>query len=180
MLEGAGFNILNPPPLDDGFAAYYTQVQAEVKKKDTNHSVEARERFDELMPKRTKEADSPKEDDKVGIVEINADLVAQINQKLLTQILKLITEKRARTRFIKESHRSGTKLLRTLINTAAETTTAFGADPRLVRNQRRLRELKERTLIAVSQVEFDALRYSLEHANHALPPSHRDSATQMQ
>ena len=58
------------------------------------------------------------------------------------------------------------KLLRTLINTAAETTTAFGADPRLVRNQRRLRELKERTLIAVSRVEFDALRYSLEHANH--------------
>merc|ERR1712070_76715 len=52
--------------------------------------------------------------------------------------------------------------------------------PQLVRNQRRLRELKERTLIAVSQVEFDALRYSLEHANHALPPSHRDSATQMQ
>ena len=74
MLEGAGFNVLNPPPLDDGFAAYYTQVQAEVKKKDAKHSVEARERFDELMPKRMKEAESPKEDDKVGIVEINADL----------------------------------------------------------------------------------------------------------
>ena len=116
-----------------------------------------------------------------GIVEINADLVAQIDQKLLTQILRLITEKWARTRFIKESKRSGIRLLRLLINTAAETTAAFGADPRLVRNQRRLRELKERTLVAVSQVEFDALRYSLlEHANHALPPSHQDSATQMQ
>ena len=116
----------------------------------------------------------------MGIVEIDADLVAQVDQKLLTQILKLITEKGARTRFIKESHRSGIRLLRILISTAAETTAAFGADPHLVRNQRRLRELKERTLIAVSQVEFDALRYSLEHANHALPPSHRDSATQMQ
>ena len=66
MLEGAGFNILNPPPLDDGFAAYYAQVQAEVKNTDTKHSAEARERFDDLMPKRTKEADSPKEDDFFG------------------------------------------------------------------------------------------------------------------
>ena len=34
-----------------------------------------------------------KENDKIGIVEINPDLVAQIDQKLLSQILKLITEK---------------------------------------------------------------------------------------
>ena len=51
MLEGAGFNILNPPPLNDGFADYYAQVQAEVKKKDPKHSPEVRERFDDLMPK---------------------------------------------------------------------------------------------------------------------------------
>ena len=32
ILDGAGFGVLAPPPLDDGFAAYYDQVQAEIKK----------------------------------------------------------------------------------------------------------------------------------------------------
>ena len=122
-----------------------------------------------------------KENDKIGIVEINPDLVAQIDQKLLSQILKLITEKGARARYVKEARRSGVRLLRLLIATAAETTTSFGADPRLVRNLRRLRELKDRSLVAVSQVEFDTLRYSLERANESLPPNHRDNThTQMQ
>ena len=67
-----------------------------------------------------------------------------------------------------------------LLATAAETTTSFGADPRLVRNLRRLRELKDRSLAAVSQVEFDTLRYSLERANESLPLNHRDTPTQMQ
>ena len=67
-----------------------------------------------------------------------------------------------------------------LLALAAETTTSFGADPRLVRNLRRLRELKDRALSAVSQVEFDTLRYALERANESLPPNHRDTQTQMQ
>ena len=67
-----------------------------------------------------------------------------------------------------------------LLAIAAETTTSFGADPRLVRNLRRLRELKDRSLAAVSQVEFDTLRYSLERANESLPLNHRDTPTQMQ
>jgi hypothetical protein len=67
-----------------------------------------------------------------------------------------------------------------LIATAADTTTTFGADPRLVQNQRRLWELKDRTLVVVLQVEFDALRYNLEHANESLPPRHRDTPTKMQ
>jgi hypothetical protein len=99
---------------------------------------------------------------------------------LLSQILKLITEKGARARYVKEARRSGVRLLRLLIATAAETTTSFGADPRLVRNLRRLRELKDRSLSAVSQVEFDTLRYALERANESLPPNHRDTQTQMQ
>ena len=32
ILDGAGFGVLAPPPLNDGFAAYYDQVQAEIKK----------------------------------------------------------------------------------------------------------------------------------------------------
>jgi hypothetical protein len=137
--------VLAPPPLDDGFAAYYNQVQAEIKKKDPKHSADVCKRFSELQPKPAKDDDdTPKENDKIGIVEINPDLVAQIDQKLLSQILKLITEKGARARYVKEARRSGVRLLRMLLATAAETTTSFGADPRLVRNLRRLRELKDR------------------------------------
>ena len=182
ILDGAGFGVLAPPPLDDGFAAYYDQVQAEIKKKDPKHSADVCKRFSELQPKPAKDDDdTPKENDKIGIVEINPDLVAQVDQKLLSQLLKLITEKGARARYVKEARRSGVRLLRLLIATAAETTTSFGADPRLVRNLRRLRELKDRTLSAVSQVEFDTLRYALERANESLPPNHRDThITQMQ
>ena len=129
---------------------------------------------------RKRRYETAKENEKVGIVEVNLDLVAQVDQKLLSQILKLITEKGARARYVKEARRSGVRLLRMLIATAAETTTSFGADPRLVRNLRRLRELKDRSLVAVSQVEFDTLRYSLERANESLPPTHMDTHTQMQ
>ena len=181
ILDGAGFGVLAPPPLDDGFAAYYQQVQAEIEKKDPKHSADVCKRFGDLQPKPAKDdGDTPKENDKIGIVEINPDLVAQVDQKLLSQILKLITEKGARARYVKEARRSGVRLLRMLIATAAETTTSFGADPRLVRNLRRLRELKDRSLVAVSQVEFDTLRYSLERANESLPPTHMDTHTQMQ
>ena len=180
VLDGAGFGVLAPPPLADGFAAYYQQVQAEIEKKDPKHSADVCERFNKLQPQRAADGDTPKENDKIGIVEINPDLVAQVDQKLLSQILKLITEKGARARYVKEATRSGASLLRLLLATAAETTTSFGADPRLVRNLRRLRELKDRSLAAVSQVEFDTLRYALERANESLPPNHRDTHTQMQ
>ena len=181
VIEGAGFNVLAPPPLDDGFAAYYDQVQAEIEKKDPKHAADTCKRFNELRPKLpAKDDETAKENEKVGIVEVNPDVVAQVDQKLLSQILKLITEKGARARYVKEARRSGARLLRLLIATAAETTTSFGADPRLVRNLRRLRELKDGSLVAVSQVEFDTLRYLLERANDSLPPNHRDTHTQMQ
>ena len=106
---------------------------------------------------RKRRYETAKENEKVGIVEVNLDLVAQVDQKVLSQILKLITEKGARARYVKEARRSGVRLLRLLIATAAETTTSFGADPRLVRNLRRLREL-ERPLARGSVIKFDTLR----------------------
>jgi len=112
VLDGAGFGVLAVPPLDDGFAAYYHQVQAEIKKEDSRHSADVCKRFSELTEPAKDDDDTPKENDKIGIVEINPDLVAQIDQKLLSQILKLITEKGARARYVKEARRSGVRLLR--------------------------------------------------------------------
>ena len=74
---------------------------------------------------RKRRYETAKENEKVGIVEVNLDLVAQVDQKVLSQILKLITEKGARARYVKEARRSGVRLLRLLIviatGTAAET-----------------------------------------------------------
>ena len=125
VLDGAGFGVLAPPPLDDGFAAYYHQVQAEIEKQDPRHSADVCKRFGELQPNPAKDDETAKENEKVGIVEVNLDLVAQVDQKVLSQILNLITEKGARARYVKEARRSGVRLLRLLIviatGTAAET-----------------------------------------------------------
>ena len=51
VVDGAGFNVLAPPPLDDGFAAYYDQVQAEIEKKDPKHATDTCKRFNDLRPK---------------------------------------------------------------------------------------------------------------------------------
>ena len=106
----------------------------------------------------------------------------KIDQKLLSQTLKLITEKGSRRSMSKKPTASALDFYNSssVITTAADTTiTAFKADPRLVRNQRRLRMLKDRTLAGVSHAEFDALRYAIEHANESLPPSHCNTQTQM-
>jgi len=54
VLEGAGFGVLASPPLDDGFAAYYRQVQAEIEKKNPRQSADVYQRFGELQPKPAK------------------------------------------------------------------------------------------------------------------------------
>ena len=51
VIDGAGFNVLAPPPLDDGFAAYYDQVQAEIEKKGPKHAADTCKRFNDLRPK---------------------------------------------------------------------------------------------------------------------------------
>ena len=77
VIDGAGFNVLAPPPLDDGFAAYYDQIQAEIEKKDPKHAADTCKRFNDLKPKLpAKDDETAKENEKVGIVEVNLDLVA--------------------------------------------------------------------------------------------------------
>lgn len=112
MLNNAGFSVLNLPPLNNGFEAFFEDVKAEVQETGgSKYSAGATKRFNDLIAEDSAgNDDTPNsEHEQIGIVDINPDMVARIDQKLLSQILKLITEKGARTRYVKEADRSGVK-----------------------------------------------------------------------
>ena len=148
IIKAKNYYVLNPPPIDDAFAALYAQGAPAGTAK---------------LPLAT-EAGFALSTDQI----LAPDRILQLDMKLRNIILGLITARGRRSTYAMAFPSSGCALLAQLLVDSKISDSAFIQNPHTRRLKANLEELLKLDLLEVSQVEFDEIHDQIEEINGQL------------
>ena len=161
VVEQHGFNVVNPPPVEDKFLALYTDTRAA--------DIAISEDDDSDLPEKpTMHASTVGAQFQVAPVRL-----MQLDLQYRNILLGLITSPGRKAHYAKVAGNSGAKLMRQLLMDKDSSLSAFIQDPHYAHLKAKLRQVLGMKLSCLSQEEFNNIRDQIQEINVQLPERER-------
>ena len=156
-LHQQGFSVVNPPPIDDGFAALYQTARADGI----------------AVPIAPTEADLP-----AASYPISSDRIKAVDMQLMNELLSLITSTGRRMDYAKRAQNSGIALIKLFIHDKNKGLTPYAQSPYNQSIKLLLADALTKEMTQISQRQFDAIRDHIEELNCQLPDNEQLTSAQ--